>query len=182
MEFWLLKLFWTQLVSKPDLIWGTTMRMKFMFMSIRARVRVSSLYIRVYKSRSLLMTLYCKKSTYYSILYPWIKWNAPKKSNRWRLWFRHRKRFESVRSSQWRNCSRFWSAIMVRHFQFTIYRISYTDSGPTNGQNKRMAKFEVNGQIKFSKTAYGHGHSPNRQNSNRRMASQNFILAYPNAY
>ena len=55
-----------------------------------------------------------------------------------------------------------------------------SDSGPTNGQNKRMAKFEVNGQIfKFSETANGHGHSPNRQNSNRRMASQNFIFSLP---
>ena len=52
------------------------------------------------------------------------------------------------------------------------------DSGPTNGQNKRMAKFEVNGQIfKLSKTANGYGHSPNRQNSNRRMASQNLIFS-----
>ena len=43
-----------------------------------------------------------------------------------------------------------------------------------------MAKFEVNGQIfKFLKTANGHGHSPNRQNSNRRMASQNFIFSKP---
>ena len=53
-------------------------------------------------------------------------------------------------------------------------------SGPTNGQNKRMAKSEVNGQnLKFFKTANGHGHSPNRQNSNRRMASQNFIFSSP---
>ena len=52
------------------------------------------------------------------------------------------------------------------------------DSGLTNGQNKRMAKLEVNGRIfKFSKSANGHGHSPNRQNSNRRMAIQNFIFS-----
>ena len=70
---------------------------------------------------------------------------------------------------------------------YSVYDIDYdiviqmgirVDSGPTNGQNKRMAKFEVNGQIfKFSKTANGHGHSPNRQNSNRRMASQNFFFS-----
>ena len=43
-----------------------------------------------------------------------------------------------------------------------------------------MAKFEVNGQIfKFSKKANGHVHSPNRQNSNRRMASQNYTDPYP---
>ena len=41
-----------------------------------------------------------------------------------------------------------------------------------------MAKKD--GQIfQFLKTANGHGHSPNRQNSNRRMASQNFIFSLP---
>ena len=36
---------------------------------------------------------------------------------------------------------------------------------------KRMAKLQVNGQIlDFYKTANGHGHSPNCENSNRRMA------------
>jgi len=63
---------------------------------------------------------------------------------------------------------------------FFQQRVNGHRSGPTNGQNRRMAKFEVNGQnFKFSKTANGHGHSPNRQNLNRRMASQNLIFSSP---
>ena len=45
------------------------------------------------------------------------------------------------------------------------------DYRPTNGQNKRMANFQVNGQIKdFSKMANGHGPFTKWKNLNRRMA------------
>ena len=47
----------------------------------------------------------------------------------------------------------------------------YQDSGLTNGQRKRMAKFEVNGQIlDFFEMANGHGHSPTLKIQDQRMA------------
>ena len=60
--------------------------------------------------------------------------------------------------------------------------MDHIDSGLTNGQIKRMAKFEVNGQIldffdprpftncENQGSANGHGHSPKVKNPGRRMA------------
>ena len=88
--------------------------------------------------------------------------------------------FLASRSSEsclkWRLFERMYGPTNGRTNEWPDQRMA----GPTNGQNQRMAKFQVNGQIlDFFKTANGHGHSPNRQNSNRRMASPNTILSLP---
>ena len=52
-----------------------------------------------------------------------------------------------------------------------LYDMVHIDSGLTNGQIKRMAKFEVNGQIlDFFEMANGHGHSPTVKTKGQRMA------------
>ena len=50
-------------------------------------------------------------------------------------------------------------------------RGSPSRSGQTNGQIKRMANFETNGQnLDFYHSANGHGHSPKLKSCKRRMA------------
>ena len=39
---------------------------------------------------------------------------------------------------------------VIRYVSYGILVIRYDRSGPTNGQNKRMAKFEVNGQSRVT--------------------------------
>ena len=82
----------------------------------------------------------------------------------------------------WRKTCMLLNSIMVnkQHLHHVCWYFNNTQKRFHRTPYQRMAKFEVSGPIlNFSKTANGHGPSPNRQNSNRRMASQNFIFSSP---